>query len=31
MSAIGKAWCYLLNVWWDDADDYFDEADSAEW
>lgn len=29
MTAIGKSWCYLFNIWWDDAELYLEELDDS--
>jgi hypothetical protein len=30
MLAVAKSWCYFLNLWWDDADHYMEEADATD-
>lgn len=27
MTELGKAWCYLFNIWWEDSDNYLGEGE----
>lgn len=29
MITLGKSWCYLFNVWWDNADEFFEEYEDG--